>query len=99
MDLQQFTLSTSGGSPPQGLSPALQALWHLRKGDWQRAHSIVQEHEDDGAYALVHAHLHRIEGDVANARYWYRRAAAKPADSALEDEWKGLVTKFLGNDV
>jgi hypothetical protein len=47
----------------------------------------------------VHAHLHRIEGDLANARYWYRRAAAKPADSALEDEWKGLVAQFLGNDV
>ena len=98
MDLQQFTLSTSGDSPPQGLSPALQALWHLRKGDWQRAHAIVQEHDDERAYALVHAHLHRIEGDLANARYWYRRASAAASESALEDEWKALAVRFLEND-
>ena len=95
MDLRQFTHSTAGDSPPQGLSPALQALWHLRKGDWQRAHAIVQEHEDERAYALVHAHLHRIEGDLANARYWYRRAASPAADGALEEEWKALVARFL----
>ena len=74
MDLQEFTLTTSRNSPPAGLIPALEALWHVRKGNWDRAHAIVQDHEDDNAYASVHAHLHRIEGDLANAGYWYRRA-------------------------
>jgi len=95
MDLQEFTLTTSRESPPAGLIPALEALWYLRKGDWSRAHSIVQEHEDDRAYAAVHAHLHRIEGDLANAGYWYRRAGRKVADNTLEEEWKSLVAHFL----
>ena len=95
MDLQEFTLTTSRDSPPAGLIPALEALWHVRKGDWDRAHAIVQEHEDDNVNAVVHAHLHRIEGDLANAGYWYRRAGKKAADAALEEEWKSLVAHFL----
>ncbi|MBC8008332.1 MAG: hypothetical protein H7X76_09830 [Prolixibacteraceae bacterium] len=95
MDMQEFALTTSGDSPPPGLIPVLEALWYLRKGDWDRAHAIVQEHEDDKAYASVHAHLHRIEGDLANAGYWYRRAGQKAADAALEEEWKSLVAHFL----
>jgi hypothetical protein len=95
MDLQEFTLTTTRNSPPAGLIPALEALWHLRKGNWDRAHAIVQEREDDNANALVHAHLHRIEGDLANAGYWYRRAGEKTADAALEEEWKALVAHFL----
>mgnify|MGYP001354181447 FL=1 len=95
MDLQEFTLSTSRDSPPAGLIPVLEALWHVRKGDWNRAHAIVQEHEDDSAYAPVHAHLHRIEGDLGNAGYWYRRAGRKPAEGGLEAEWKSLAAHFL----
>ncbi len=95
MDLQEFTLTTSRDLLPAGLTPALQALWHLRKGDWDRAHAIVQDHEDDRAYALIHAHLHRIEGDLANAGYWYRRAGRKTSGAALEEEWKTLVARFL----
>ena len=95
MDLQEFTLTTSRDSPPAGLIPPLEALWYLRKGDWNRAHAIVQEHEDEKEYASVHAHLHRIEGDLANAGYWYRRAGKKAADAALEAEWKSLVALLL----
>jgi hypothetical protein len=99
MDLQEFTLTTTGDSPPAGLIPALEALWYLRKGNWDRAHAIVQEHEDDKDYAVVHAHLHRIEGDLANAGYWYRRAGKRTSDTALEDEWKSLVAHFLQEKV
>jgi hypothetical protein len=96
MDLQEFTLTTSRDSPPAGLIPALEALWYLRKGDWDRAHAIVQEHENDKENALVHAHLHRIEGDLDNARYWYGRAGNKmTADMTLEGEWKSLAAHFL----
>jgi len=98
MDLQEFTMTTSRDSPPAGLIPVLQALWHLRKGDWDRAHGIVQEHEEDRAYAMVHAHLHRIEGDLANAGYWYRRAGRQSNAEPLEDEWKSLVSHFLGQN-
>ncbi len=99
MDLQEFTLTTGRDAPPAALSPALEALWHLRKGDWNRAHAIVQAREDDRAYAAIHAHLHRIEGDLANAGYWYRRAGRKTADVALEEEWDALVAHFLRENV
>jgi len=95
MDLQEFTLTTSRDSPPAGLIPVLQALWHLRKGDWDRAHGIVQEHEEDRAYAMVHAHLHRAEGDDGNAGYWYRQAQRKPAAGTLDAEWELLVSALL----
>ncbi len=99
MDLQEFTSSTSREAPPAGLIPALEALWHLRRGDWDRAHVIVQAHEDDKSYAVIHAHLHRIEGDLANAGYWYRRAGRTTADAQLEQEWKALVEHFLSENV
>jgi hypothetical protein len=95
MDLQEFTRSTAEAAPPPGCRPMLEALWHLRKGDWSRAHEIVQAHEDERPSAWLHAHLHRVEGDLSNAGYWYRRAGRKPVESALEEEWKALVAHFL----
>ena len=95
MDLQEFTLTTAQAAPQPGMSPMLQALWHLRKGDWNRAHAIVQEREDEPSSAWVHAHLHRVEGDLANAGYWYRRAGKAAARTGLEEEWKSLVAHFL----
>ena len=93
--VQEFERTTSRSTPPSGLSPMLEALWFARKGDWERAHAIVQEHEDEASSALVHAHLHRVEGDLSNAGYWYRRAGRKPADMKLDDEWKALAERFL----
>jgi hypothetical protein len=95
MDLQEFTLSTNRAAPQADLPPMLHALWHLRKGDWDKAHAIVQEREDEPSSAWVHAHLHRVEGDLSNAGYWYRRAGRKAANSDLEEEWKALVAHFL----
>lgn len=95
MNVQEFARTTSRQTPPSGLSPMLEALWFARKGDWERAHGIVQEHENETTSALVHAHLHRIEGDLSNAGYWYRRAGRKPPDMNLNDEWKALTAHFL----
>ena len=95
MNVQEFERTTKRNTPPSGLSPMLEALWFARKGDWQRAHAIVQEHENETTSALVHAHLHRVEGDLSNAGYWYRRAGRRPADVALDDEWKVLTAHFL----
>ena len=82
-------------NPPEKLSLCLQALWWEKKGDWDRAHEIAQEagsREGD----WVHAYLHRIEGDLGNAGYWYRRAG-KPAKGkeSLREEWEELVSSFL----
>jgi hypothetical protein len=94
MDLQAFRKSVGEAQPPEGLSLALQALWWDAKGDWDKAHHCAQEHEDD-AGNLVHAYLHRKEGDLSNAGYWYRRARAEPATVGLDEEWQELAETFL----
>jgi hypothetical protein len=52
----------------------LQAVKLALAGDWDAAHERVQQYEDDATAAWIHAVLHKIEGDLANSRYWYRRA-------------------------
>jgi hypothetical protein len=74
----EFKRSLALAKPPSGLSTALIGLWWAGKDDWDKAHKLVMD--DDGAdCAWVHAHLHRVEGDLDNARYWYRQARREPA--------------------
>ena len=94
MDYESFERSLGDPQPPYGVSVLLQALWHERRGDWARAHEIAQDIESADA-ALVHAYLHRREGDVSNAGYWYRQAGAPIVRGDLDDEWRALVTRFL----
>ena len=94
MDLQTFKDSIADREPPVDLSPALQALWWDSKGDWDKAHESAQE-RDDRPGMLVHAYLHRKEGDPSNAAYWYQRAGAALPSQRLDEEWEALVRKFL----
>ncbi len=95
-------VSFSDATPPETLSPPLQALWWLKKGglamgtDWQKAHAICQQGEGNPDYDLVHALAHWIEGDEVNAGYWYRRVGAKRA-ATIAAEWERVVgvLKFL----
>ena len=96
MDLKAFRSTLADNSPPPELSPALSALWHEAKDDWQRAHNIVQEEADRNS-AWVHAYLHRKEGDLDNAGYWYRRARQPIADQSLSQEWEAIVSALLRN--
>ena len=80
-------------APPAGLSPALQALWYAGKGDWNKAHDITQPGGPELDW--VHAYLHRVEGDLGNAGYWYRRAGKPVASVPLNEEWAALVRTFL----
>lgn len=73
--------------------PALEALMTLQKGDWKGAHEIVQKHENPHT-SLVHAHLHRVEGDLSNARYWYQRAGEIEHKGPTDEEWRELVARF-----
>jgi hypothetical protein len=73
---------------------ALLALWWDARGDWQKAHEIAQDVPDeDGAW--VHAYLHRKEGDMGNAAYWYRRAGRETARGDLREEWGRMVAEML----
>lgn len=94
MDLESFKASLSDAGPPAGLTPALAALWWDGKGDWQRAHEHAQQ-RDDRAGMHVHAYLHRKEGDLPNAGYWYRRAGASASILSLDAEWADLVRGLL----
>jgi hypothetical protein len=95
MDSNAFNASIAQDAPPTGLSLALQALWWAAKGDWQKAHECAQA-QDDTTGAWVHAHLHREEGDLANAGYWYRRAGKPVASDALAVERDAIARALLG---
>ena len=94
MDIGQFRKTLAAKTPPAAASKVLQALWHDANGDWNRAHEIVQSVKGK-ASARVHAYLHRKEGDLDNANYWYDRAGARLPRIALEKEWETLVTELL----
>jgi hypothetical protein len=95
MDIAAFRASVEASAPVDHLSHALQALWHDAKGDWQTAHEHAQAQDDrDGAW--VHAYLHRKEGDLPNAGYWYRRAGRPAASESLDAEWETIATALLG---
>ena len=90
-----YKRSLSKFQPPDGLSPALAGLWWAAKDNWRKAHKLVMD-EESAECAWVHAYLHRVEGDLDNARYWYRRAHRTPATGALPDEWDAIAAALLG---
>ena len=94
VSVSEFKASLAGEAPAAGLSPPLAGLWWTAKGDWDRAHKIVQD-ESSREAAWVHAHLHRIEGDLGNAAYWYRQAGQPVATDALEAEWEHIASGLL----
>jgi len=95
MDFEQFKKSLDGDAPPSDLNSPLLALWYDAKGNWARAHQIVQD-DNSGNAAWVHAYLHRKEGDIGNANYWYSRAGKVAMEGPLEDEWTAIAQRLLG---
>jgi hypothetical protein len=94
--LAEFTESTRQPQPPPALPAVLRALWHDKRGDWEAAHQTAQDIESpDGAW--IHAYLHRKEGDLANAGYWYRRAKKPECRESLDAEWASIVTAMLAD--
>jgi hypothetical protein len=94
MKFEEFRKSLSVSSPPDNLSGYLQALWYDAKGDWNKSHDIIQNIEDKTA-AWIHAYLHRKEGDIGNADYWYRRAGKSRPNHTLTEEWEAIVKALL----
>jgi hypothetical protein len=94
--MADYKASLSGAAPAHGLDAPLAALWWAAKGGWDAAHRIVQD-EDDANSAWVHAYLHRVEGDLSNAGYWYRRAGQAVAQDALDVEWERIASALLGS--
>jgi hypothetical protein len=97
MDFAAFAASVSQAQPPAGLARPVQALWHAKKGDWDAAHALAQQEEGEKRHDWVHAYLHRVEGDLANAGYWYRRAGQPAATGALDAEWAAIAAALLAD--
>ena len=94
MTPEEFRTSIAEEAPHIGLSAPLTALWWDAKGDWSRAHALVDELETVDGMA-VHAYLHRKEGSASNAEYWYQRSGRRFYRSTLEAEWEALVEGLL----
>jgi hypothetical protein len=94
MNIEAFRQSLSGHSAPEQLPVYLRALWYDGKGDWDTAHDLINDLGDEKA-AWVHAYLHRKEGDLGNARYWYSRAGKSMPAVGLADEWSLIVAALL----
>ena len=96
MNLTEFKSSLTQNDPPPTLPAPLAALWWDAKGDWTRAHSLVDELESQDGMA-VHAYLHRKEGQADNANYWYERAGRQHHRPDLIAEWQSLTESLLSN--
>ncbi len=83
-------------APPTSLSSPLRALWLAKKGRWDDSHDVVNDLPTSMG-SWIHAHLHRIEGDLGNAAYWYARAGrdAIRTQHDLDGEWRDLVLANL----
>ncbi|MDB5156612.1 MAG: hypothetical protein JWR50_1319 [Mucilaginibacter sp.] len=92
--LTEFKESLNLEQPVSGLSAQLKSLWYDGKGDWHQAHALV-DHLTDRESAWVHAYLHRKEGDIPNADYWYSKARQSRPNLPLKEEWEQLVIHFL----
>lgn len=94
MTLKEFLASTTAGAPPAGLADGLRALWHAEKGEWEQAHGIAQDlHTPEGSW--IHANLHRDEGDLWNARYWYDRAGRPESRQTVAEERHEIAAALL----
>jgi hypothetical protein len=97
VNVAEFRASLSAAAPAPEMGTPLAALWWAAKGKWDEAHNIVQDEETADA-AWVHAYLHRVEGDLGNAAYWYQRAQKPVASDSLEAEWERIASALLGGE-
>ena len=94
MHYDDFIKLTKESEPSGALSGIHLALWHAMKNNWDMAHNIVQDIETKTA-SWIHAYLHRVEGDLGNANYWYNRAEKKSCTESLETELNNIIKSVL----
>ena len=94
MTFADFKNSLADQHPPSSLSVYAQALWYDGRGNWHKAHELIQDLTDENA-AWIHAYLHRKEGDSWNADYWYNRAGRKRPLLSLGEEWEQIASDLL----
>jgi hypothetical protein len=94
MNYQSFVAAVKSKNLPVGITIYQETLWYAGTGNWQKAHELIQDEPGKSA-ALLHAYLHRVEGDQRNADYWYRKAGESRPALSLYAEWETLVKRFI----
>ena len=94
MNYSDFIKSTKKEFPSDKLEGVKLALWYVVKDDWDMAHNIAQDICSESA-SWIHAYLHRAEGDIWNANYWYRRAEKEPCNSSLKSELDNIIKSIF----
>lgn len=89
-----FQISLDRDEAPPWATPMLRAIRHGLRGEWDAAHALAQA-QDDAVGAWVHAWLHRIEGDLGNADYWYRRAQRSPCRDDVRTEGLAMARELI----
>lgn len=92
---EQFTKTAiAGAGIPHAIPAPLQALWHAKAKQWETAHEIAQDIKTPTG-SWIHAFLHREEGDLTNAGYWYRRAGKSlPLSLTIDQEWSFIAREI-----
>lgn len=94
ISIEEFLKLKDDGIVPEDIAPLLQSLLLVAAGDWESSHRIAQSHSSkDGSW--VHAYLHREEGDLGNASYWYQSAGRSLPKISLEEEWEYIAMALL----
>tara|TARA_B100001079_G_C16373217_1_gene498443 strand:- start:835 stop:1131 length:297 start_codon:yes stop_codon:yes gene_type:complete len=94
MTLDLFKTTLVDDAPPPEIDQALLALWLEARGNWDEAHKIIQN-MNGRSVAWAHAYLHRKEGDLTNAAYWYSHASRNISELSLACEWEEIAKAFL----
>lgn len=93
MDINDFKQSIIDVQLPAELPVHMQSLWYDGTGDWKTAHDLIDKLTDLRS-AHIHAYLHRKEGDIWNADYWYKMAGKSRPHVSLEEEWEMLLSEY-----
>ena len=94
MNYDNFLILAKESKPPAELLEIELALWYAMKNSWDMAHNIVQEIDTDSA-SWIHAYLHRFEGDLSNANYWYNRAGKKCSTETFQFELNNIIKSIF----
>jgi len=94
MTYDQFIQSLAENMPPADLNTWQQSLWYAANNQWNKAHELIQDLPDRQS-AHIHAYLHRVEGDIGNADYWYRQAGKKRPSLSLQEEWEAIAKSLF----
>ena len=97
MTPEALKTAVSNNIPLDNPTPTEQCLWHAGTGAWDAAHDMCNGEVTEPASSWIHAHLHRQEGDLGNANYWYYQANKSMPDSSvsIEQEWEQLVDALV----